>query len=79
MRSDEHKRPVSNCNCEKNEIVKHCWEADHNFSLDQKKVIDRDSRLIQRKIKESIHSLKNPNNINKISYILFEISPPNLQ
>ena len=42
-----------------------CWEADHNFNWDQKKVIDRESRLIPRKIKETIHSLKNPNHINK--------------
>ena len=24
-------------NCEKNEIMKHCWEANYNFSWDQKK------------------------------------------
>ena len=44
-RSDEHKRYVMNFNCDKNEIAKHCWEAD------QKKVIYRESRLIPRKIK----------------------------
>ena len=38
--SDEHKRFVSNCDCDKNEIAKHCWEADHNFNWDQKKVIE---------------------------------------
>ena len=27
-RSDEQKRPVRNCDCEKNEIAKRCWEAD---------------------------------------------------
>ena len=31
-RSDEHKRSVMNCDCEKNEIAKHCWEANHNFN-----------------------------------------------
>ena len=77
-RSDEHKRSVRNCDCDKNEIAKHCWEADHNFNWDQKKVIDRESRLIPRKIKETIHSLKNPNYINKISYMLPEICLPNL-
>ena len=66
-RSDEHKRSVRNCDCDKNEIAKHCWEADHNFNWDQKKVIDRESRLIPRKIKEIMHSLKNPNHINTIS------------
>ena len=62
--SDEHKRSVKNCDCDKTEIAKHCWEAGNNFNWDQKKVIDRESRLIPRKIKETIHSLKNPNHIN---------------
>ena len=78
-RSDEHKRSVRNCDCDKNETAKHCWEADHNFNWDQKKVIDRESKLIPRKIKETIHCLKNPNHINKISYMLPEIWLPNLQ
>ena len=78
-RSDEHKRSVRNCDCDKNEIAKHCWEADHNFNWDQKKVVDREGRLIPRKIKETIHSLKNPNRINKISYMLPEIWIPNLR
>ena len=30
-RSDEHKRSVRNCDCDKNEIAKHSSEADHNF------------------------------------------------
>ena len=77
--SDEHKRSVGNCDCDKNEIAKHCWEADHNFNWDQKKVVDRESRLIPRKIKETIHSLKNPNHIKKISYMLPEIWLPNLR
>ena len=71
--SDEHKRSVRNCDCNKNKIAKHCWEADHNLNWNQKKVIDRESRLIPRKIKETMHSLKNPNHINKISYMLPEI------
>ena len=78
-RSDEHKRSVRNCDCEKNETAKKCWEADHNFSWDQKKVVDRESRLIPKKIQETIYSLKSPNHINKISYMLPEIWPPNLR
>ena len=78
-RSDEDKRSVRNCDCDKNESAKHCWEADRNFNWDQKKVIDRESRLIPRKIKETIHYLKNPNHINKISYMLPEILIPNLR
>ena len=45
----------------------------------QEKVINRESRLIPRKIKETIHSLKNLNHINKISYMLPEIWFPNLR
>ena len=30
---------------EKNEIAKHCWEQDRKFNCDQKKVLDRKSRL----------------------------------
>ena len=30
-RSDEHKRSVRNCDCDKNEIAKHCWEVEHSF------------------------------------------------
>ena len=50
-RSDQHKWSVKNCDCEKN-----CgtlrWEADHNFSWDQKNVVDRENRLIPKKIKK---------------------------
>ena len=77
LRSDEHKR--SNCDCDKNGIAKHCWEANRNFDWDQKKVIDRESRLIPRKIKETVLSLNNPNHINKISSMLPEIWLPNLR
>ena len=78
--SDEHKRSVRNCNCDKNEIAKHRWEADHNFSWDQKKVFDtRESRLLLKKIKETINSLKNPTHINKTYYMLPEIWLPNLR
>ena len=51
----EQKRSVRNCHCDKSEIAKHCWEANHNFSWDQKKVVDRESRWIPRKMKEIIH------------------------
>ena len=48
--SDVPKRSVWNCDCEKNEIAKHCYEAGHNLSWDQKKADDRENRLIPRKI-----------------------------
>ena len=59
--------------CEKSDIAKHCWEADHGW--DQKNVVDRESS-IPRKIKK-LHSLRN--RINKVSYILREIWLPNLR
>ena len=31
-RSNKHKKSIRNCDCENNEIAKHCWEVDHNFS-----------------------------------------------
>ena len=43
-----------------------------------RRVFDRESSLIPRKIKETIYSLKNPDHINKISYMLPEIWLPNL-
>ena len=63
-RLDEHKRSVRISDCEKNKIAKHCWKVDYNFSWDQKKLADRESNLIPKKIKENIYSLKNSNQIN---------------
>ena len=77
--SNEQKRSARNCDCDKIEIPKHCWDEDHNFSWDQKEVVNRESRLVPRKIKETMHSLKNPIYINKISYMLPEIWVPNLR
>ena len=31
-RLDGYKRSVRNCDCDKNEIAKHYWETNHNFS-----------------------------------------------
>ena len=67
------KRSVRNVEYDKNEIAKLCWEADHKFSFDQKKVLHRESRSILTKIKEIIHSLKNPKYIKKFSYMLSKI------
>ena len=73
------RRFVRNFDCDKNQIAKDCWKADHNVSWDQRKVVDRERRLTLRKIKEIIHSLKNPNHINKIFYMLPEIWFPTLR
>ena len=48
-------------------IANYSWKVDRNCNWDQKKVIDRETRLIPRDIKETIQSLKNPNHIKKIS------------
>ena len=53
--SDKQKRSYRNSNCKTNEIAKQCWAADRNFNRDQKKVVNRKSRLIPRKIKETMY------------------------
>ena len=70
---------LKNCDSEKKEIAKHCWEEDRNFNWNEKKVLGRERILIPRKIKETIHCLKNPNQLSKISYVLPNIWLPNLQ
>ena len=44
--SGEHKISVKISDCEKNETVRHCWRTDHNFTWEQKKVSDRESKFI---------------------------------
>ena len=56
--SDEHRGYVRNCNSERSKTAKNCLEADRNFSLYQKNVVDRESKLIPLKIKETIYSLR---------------------
>ena len=71
MRSDEHETYLPGIAIAKSmKLPKHFWEVDCNYSCDQKNVVDMESKSIPRKIKETIHSLKNPNNIKKISHIL---------
>ena len=41
-------------------LQKHCWEENQNFKEIKTKFVDRKSRLIPRKIKETMISLKNP-------------------
>ena len=51
-RLHEHKRSARNWDCDKNDIAKHCWEEDHNFNWDEKKVIDRESWLLPGRSKK---------------------------
>ena len=60
------------------EIVYISFYGDHNFNWNQEEVVDRENSLIPRKIKETIHSLKNSNHINKVSYMLPEMWVTNL-
>ena len=57
------------------------WEADHNFSWDQKKVVDRENRLIPKKIKKLnilwkflITLTKCPTCFLKYGFLLYGIS-----
>ena len=63
----------------KDKIAKNCWDADHNFSWDQKKVVDQESRLIPRKIKETLHSLRNSNDTSNFFFMVTEIWLPNFR
>ena len=62
---------------EKNNIAKNRWEADHIFSWNQEKVVDREIRLIPR-IWKTINSLRNPNDTKKFFSAFIEIWRPNL-
>ena len=64
-RSNEQKRSVRNCDCDKNDTANHCWEAVHNLTGIRGKLLDREGRLISRKTKETINFWKNPNQIFK--------------
>ena len=52
-RSGKHKRSVRNCDWEKTGNAKRYWELDHNFTWYQKKVVNRESRLIPMKNKRN--------------------------
>ena len=51
---------------------------DHGMNWDEWKVIDAEPYIYTREIKESIHSIKEKNHINSISYNLPEIWISNL-
>ena len=54
-------------------------KADRNFSWDQKKLVDREIKLISQNFKETVHFLSSPNHITKISSMLPKIWLPNLR
>ena len=56
-------------------------ENDYEMNWEERKVIDAEPYIYARKIKETIHSIKDKNHINSISYISYnlpEIWIPNL-
>ena len=55
---------MKNQDVDKNEIADHCWKNDHEMNWEERKVIDAEHA---RKIKETIHSIKDKNHINSIS------------
>ena len=79
VRYKEHDRAVRNGDTDKNEIADHCWENDHEMNWDERKIIDTEAYIKERKIKETIHSIKDRNHINSISYILPNIWIPNIR
>ena len=81
QRSKEHQRAVTNCDKEKNEIAKYCWENDHVMDWQNKKQEsnNQEQNMVARKIKETIHSIGNENSINRISYNLPHIWLPALK
>ena len=70
---------VRNMDSEKNEIADHCWKFSHEMNWEEKKVIDNEPYLWARKIKETIHSIKDENHINSISYTLPDIWLPSIR
>ena len=79
VRYKEHDRAVRKGDTDKNEIADHCWSKDHEMNWDERKVIDTEAYIKGRKIKETIHSLKDKNHINSISYTLPNIWIPNIK
>ena len=73
QRVQEHKRAVQNADTSKNEIADHSWTKDHQFNWNEKKIIDQEKGWVARKIKETIHSIKNNKHINSTSYNLADI------
>ena len=54
----------------KYETADHCWKYNHEFDLENKKIVDYQANTTTRKIKKTIHALINNNHINEISYRL---------
>ena len=65
-RTKEHTRAVRAADTRRYETAYHCWQYNHVFDWENKKMVDYGTNTT-RKIKETIHSLSNNNHINGIS------------
>ena len=63
---------------DKNEIVDYGLKNDHRFNFEGKSVIDCETNTVPRKVKETIHSIKDKNHINSIFHTLPDIWLPTL-
>ena len=57
-------------------MTEHCWKNDHTMNWEEREIIDYEQNYVSRKIKESIHSVKDEHHINSISYSLSDIWIP---
>ena len=58
------------------ETADHCWKFSHDFNWTENKILGHELNTTTRKIKETIHSIKTENCINRISYKLPDIWLP---
>ena len=81
VRKKEHQGNVKNGQTEKSNVARHCWSKDHKMNWDEMKIIDTDSYIWSRKLKETLHSIREGegNYFNDISYQLPEIWIPNIK
>ena len=81
VRKKEHESNVRNGHTETSKVAKHCWSNDHRMNLDEMKVIDSEPYTWSRKVKETIHSIREGENryFNDISYHLPAIWIPNIE
>ena len=73
------KRCINIAGKEIDENFKSCVETNCGFNWYQKKVVDRNNKLIPKKIKEIIHVSKNPNPNKKISTLFLKYISTELQ
>ena len=66
-RTKEQTRAVRASDTRRYETANHCWKYIHDFDWENKKIMDYETNTTTRKVKETIHSLRNNNHINGMS------------